>query len=373
MSWNGSGSFNRIMSWIADRTAGIDISSSRMDSDTNDITSNGFGNCLTRDGQGFATNNLPMAGFRHTGVGSGVARTDYAALGQVEDGVINWAVAGGTADALTVTLSPAVTALIDGQLFFVRAGAANATTTPTFQANATTAHTITKNGGAVLAPNDIAGAGHECVLRYNLANTRFELLNPANVAVPIGTVLDFTGSTAPSNFVLAFGQQISRTTFAAYFALVGTTYGSGDGSTTFNVPDLRGRVLAGIDNMGGSAANRIGTALVTDSGTINGQSMGSAGGSSTHTQATGEVGSHGHGVNDNGHTHTASTNIPQFYAVGTTNGNAGSLGGFESPGTAPTVTVNSATAGITIANNAAPSAMAWMQPTMMLSKIIRVQ
>jgi microcystin-dependent protein len=103
-------------------------------------------------------------------------------------------------------------------------------------------------------------------------------------------VLDYTGSTVPtSNFALPFGQAISRTTFAAYFALVGTTYGAGDGSTTFNIPDLRGRVAAGQDNMGGSAAGRIGTALVTDGGTINGQTIGSTGGSQNHGQTTAEL------------------------------------------------------------------------------------
>ena len=91
---------------------------------------------------------------------------------------------------------------------------------------------------------------------------------------------------------------------AGLFGLIGTTYGSGDGSTTFNIPDLRGRVTAFLDNMGGSAAGRIGTALSTDGGTINGQALGSAGGSSTHVQATGEMAQHNHSLSDPGHVHT---------------------------------------------------------------------
>ncbi len=180
MSWNGSGNFTRIFSWISDKAAGIDISSTRMDTDSNDIAANGFGNCLTRDGQGAAAANLPMNSFRHTGVGDGVARSDYASLGQSQDGKINWVAAGGTADALTATYSPAVTTLVDGQLFFVRVAAANATTTPTFAPNGLTAHTITKFGGIALAAGDILGNLAEVILRYNLANTRYELLNPAN-------------------------------------------------------------------------------------------------------------------------------------------------------------------------------------------------
>ncbi len=180
MSWNGSGVFNRLYSWVADKAAAIDITASRMDADTNDITSNGFGNCLTRDGQGQPTANLPMAGFRHTGVQNAVNRSDYAALAQLQDGIaINWAVAAGSADAITATYAPALTALVDGQLCRFRASAANATTTPTFAPNGLTAHTITKGGGAALVPGDIPAALAECVLRYNLADTRWELLEPA--------------------------------------------------------------------------------------------------------------------------------------------------------------------------------------------------
>src|SRR5581483_1161884 len=180
MGWNGSGSFSRIYSWAADKAAAIDITASRFDTQESDFTTNGFGNTLTRDGQGQPTANLPMATFRHTGVGNGVARTDYAALGQLQDQVAGWVVAGGTADAITATYSPAVTALVDGQQCAFRASAANATTTPTFAPNGLTAHTITKEGGVALVSGDIPGALAEVILRYNLANTRWELLNPAS-------------------------------------------------------------------------------------------------------------------------------------------------------------------------------------------------
>jgi hypothetical protein len=101
MPWNGAGSFNRIYSWIADKAGGLNISSTRMDADSNDIAANGFGNCLMRDGQAQPIANLPMANFRHTGVGNGVVRSDYASLGQTADGAINWATAAGTGDAIT--------------------------------------------------------------------------------------------------------------------------------------------------------------------------------------------------------------------------------------------------------------------------------
>lgn len=75
--------------------------------------------------------------------------------------------------------------------------------------------------------------------------------------MPIGSVLDFAGSTVPSLFILCYGQNISRVTYASLFAVIGTTYGSGDGVTTFGLPDLRGRLIYGKDNMGGVAASRL--------------------------------------------------------------------------------------------------------------------
>lgn len=64
-------------------------------------------------------------------------------------------------------------------------------------------------------------------------------------AVPAGAVSMFAGSVAPSGWLLCDGSAVSRTTFADLFTAIGTAYGAGDGSTTFNVPDTRGRVMVG--------------------------------------------------------------------------------------------------------------------------------
>lgn len=64
-------------------------------------------------------------------------------------------------------------------------------------------------------------------------------------------------TAAPAGWLLCFGQAVSRTTYANLFSAIGTTYGTGDGATTFNLPDLRGRTLFGLDNMGGSDAGRL--------------------------------------------------------------------------------------------------------------------
>jgi hypothetical protein len=92
--------------------------------------------------------------------------------------------AGGTADAITANYSPAIT-LSDLRKCMVVCTAANATTTPTFSPNGLTAHTITMNGGQPLAPGSIPGAGFVAILEYNLANTRWELLNPKVAVSPL--------------------------------------------------------------------------------------------------------------------------------------------------------------------------------------------
>src|SRR5207302_11385946 len=71
-----------------------------------------------------------------------------------------------------------------------------------------------------------------------------------------GGVFLWSTSTAPTGFLLCDGSAVSRTTYTALFAVIGTTYGSGDGSTTFNVPDLRGRVAVGA-GQGTGLTNRV--------------------------------------------------------------------------------------------------------------------
>lgn len=76
-------------------------------------------------------------------------------------------------------------------------------------------------------------------------------------AVPVGAVQGFLRSAAPSGWLKLNGQAVSRTTYAALFALLGTTYGAGDGSTTFNLPDFRGEFLRGLDDGRGVDAARV--------------------------------------------------------------------------------------------------------------------
>lgn len=114
-------------------------------------------------------------------------------------GSLTIAAAGGTADALTADFTPDV-ALADKTVVAVVAASANATTTPTFAPDGLTAHTITKFGGQALVAGDIRAAGHVLLLEYNLAGTRWELLNPV-----------FTQTSVTGNAGTATALQTSRT------------------------------------------------------------------------------------------------------------------------------------------------------------------
>ena len=95
-----------------------------------------------------------------------------------------------------------------------------------------------------------------------------------------GCMFFFPGDPAniPANSLLCYGQAVSRTTYAGIFAKIGTAWGVGDGSSTFNLPDFRGRTAAGLDNMGGVAAGRLTATTMSPNGTT----VGATGGTQTH-------------------------------------------------------------------------------------------
>jgi len=108
--------------------------------------------------------------------------------------------------------------------------------------------------------------------------------------IPSGVIVPFAVAGAPAGWLACGGQAVSRTTYATLFTAIGTSYGSGDGSTTFNLPDLRGRVVAGLNTLGGSDANRL---TVAGCG-IEGDNLGAAGGLETHTLTVGQLPPHTH-------------------------------------------------------------------------------
>lgn len=104
------------------------------------------------------------------------------------------------------------------------------------------------------------------------------------VLSPSGLVSMFAGSTAPTGWLMCDGTAVSRSTYAGLFAAIGVTYGAGNGSTTFNLPDLRTRVPVGKNGTGTFAT------------------LGSTGGAETHTLTTAQMPSHTHTQNSHNHT-----------------------------------------------------------------------
>ena len=190
--------------------------------------------------------------------------------------------------------------------------------------------------------------------------TAAEVVALADIICPIGTVIDYVGATVPAavqgvTWLFPSGQAVSRTTYATLFARVGTAYGSGDGTTTFNLPDYRGRVGAGQDDMNGTSADRL-TAAVSG---IDGDVLGASGGSEL-------LHAHTHAVTDPGHVHLIS---PPSSSDDTSSGlTSTGTGGGE---TVTPYNSGSATTGITLAN-AGTGASQNVQPTIIVNKLIRV-
>ena len=92
-----------------------------------------------------------------------------------------YAAAGGTSDAITATYTPAITSLISGLTVYLRAAAANTTTTPNFTPNGIGTNIIVKTNNQPLVAGDIAGAGHILILQYDATNGVWELVNPATI------------------------------------------------------------------------------------------------------------------------------------------------------------------------------------------------
>jgi microcystin-dependent protein len=103
----------------------------------------------------------------------------------------------------------------------------------------------------------------------------------AQGGIPSGVVWSFAGSTAPTGWIICDGSAISRTLYADLYAAIGTTYGTGDGSTTFNIPDGRGRSIVGV----GTATGAYGATAHT---------LGQKAGEETHVLSIAEMPSHVH-------------------------------------------------------------------------------
>jgi len=242
-------------------------------------------NSLDRDGKSSMRNSLKAGGFKITGLADGTLLTDAATVGQVtttvQGGISSVATAvAGTADAITATFTPPFTAYVANMRFLFRATGPNTIAAPTINVDTIGTRTIKRQGGAALAPYDIPAAGYVCEAFYD--GTDVILLNPnPQQTVLTGLVFDWAGTTAPQGYLLCNGAAVSRTTYAALFAVIGGTYGVGDGSTTFNVPDCQGRASIGVGSGASLSARTLGQKL----------------GEENHTLGAAEIPDHTHSYN----------------------------------------------------------------------------
>src|SRR6266404_6222342 len=153
---------------------------------------------------------------------------------------------------------------------------------------------------------------------YADVNGRLKIVYPDGtlgfVGIPPGTIIHGTSSTTPVGYLVADGSAVSRTTYADFFAQISTTYGAGNGSTTFNLPDIQGRVIAGEDG---------GQIRLSAPGLSTGASLAAVGGAQTRVLTQSQLPNVNWTVTDPGHSHTGT--IP-FTISGTAAAAAGSGG-----------------------------------------------
>jgi microcystin-dependent protein len=205
------------------------------------------------------------------------ARAMMASLAGYRDDIAGAIVTGGTSTAYTVTSYQVFDTLahMSGQMIAFTPHATNGATV-TLNVDGLGAKPLRSAPSVeLLAGTLIQGTPYTAL--YNNSDSAWYLSGFYGNAynIPLGGGLVFFGTTAPnSSFVFPYGQAISRTTYSALFSMFSTTFGVGDGSTTFNIPDVRGRVIAGKDDMGGSSANR----LTNGDNGLNGDVLGATGG-----------------------------------------------------------------------------------------------
>jgi microcystin-dependent protein len=171
-------------------------------------------------------------------------------------------------------------------------------------------------------------------------------LPPAQGGVPVGAMFFWTGTGVLAGYVAGDGSAQSRTLYPALnalYAAAGYPYGSGDGATTFNMPDCRGRYIAGADP--GNSTLRL--SANTAQG-VSAAAVGNAGGEQSHIQTLGELVSHNHGLtaitlNDPGHTHSVGAGT-----WGTGNNGSQAIASTRSPGLGINDNTSTSTTGITV-------------------------
>ena len=144
-----NGTFTRVHDWTEDEANGENIESDRMDAEDDNFEA-GINACLHKGGQNSPTSNLPMGGYKHTGVGDGTVGDNYATVRQVQEGAWRWpatGITGGYLNDYTLTLSPTPARYISGQVFYFKANRTNSGAT-TLNVNSLGAKSVYSNGAA---------------------------------------------------------------------------------------------------------------------------------------------------------------------------------------------------------------------------------
>jgi microcystin-dependent protein len=292
------------------------------------------------------------------------ARAMMAATAKYRDDIAGAIVTSGSSVSYSVSSYQVFDTLahLDGQMIAFTPHATNSGNQAFLNVDSLGVKTLRSAPGIDLQPGTLI-QGTPYVAVYNNNDGVFYLRgfygNPYNV--PVGAGMDFWGGTAPnSSFAFPFGQAISRTTYATLFSMISTTFGAGDGSTTFNLPDKRGRVSACPDIMGGPDAGRLAAGALASVR----NSFGGAGGESGHTLTINEMPSHNHSAADSGHNHPYDVN-----QQGTAQGGGSPL--YVGNPTSP-VTTGIGFAQVTIGYTGSGVAHNVMQPTILCNYIMRI-
>lgn len=275
----------------------------------------------------------------------------------------------GTATAYTVTTNRAfaASAIMDGAVICIKPNA-DSGASPTLAADGLTARSLNHSTGVAI-PTGALKSGTPYNFIYIHASTEFIFLgaagalSPLSGPCPVGGIMDFAGSSAPTGWLICNGASLVRASYPALFVAIGTTYGAADG-THFSLPDCTGRVVAGKE----SSATR----LTSGGSGVDGGALGAAGGVQTVTLDTTMMPSHTHTAttsSDGGHTHTVS--LQQTNKSG--NGSVTCVSGNESlnPAYVPSTSSDGAhTHTLTTAGTGGGAAHNNTQPTIILNKII---
>ena len=288
------------------------------------------------------------------------ARAMMASLAGYRDDIAGAIVTGGTSTAYTVTSYQVFDTLahMSGQMIAFTPHTTNGATV-TLNVDSLGAKPL-RQSPSVDLPAGVLIQGSPYVALYNNSDAAWYLqnfyINP--YSVPIAGGIDYWGTTAPNSaFAFPIGQAISRTTYSALFTIMSTTYGVGDGSTTFNLPDKRERVSV----MKTSLASRLTLTYFGGDSTA----MGAIGGAESHTLTTAQMPTHTHGVTDPGHAHSERAS-PAGGATGIIQAGVSNVYDNVAGNTA------SATTGISINNAGSGNAHNNVQPTIVCNYIIRI-